>query len=94
VRLAAGGANVIAADLCGRIASVPYPLATADDLAATVKLVEDTGARIVAKQGDVRDRDSLTGVYHDQGRDTAHGQARRRRVDRADQFGRRTRRGG
>lgn len=60
VRLAADGADVIAVDLCGRIASVPYPLATADDLAATVKLVEDTGARIVARQGDVRDAASLS----------------------------------
>jgi len=60
VRLAADGASVIAVDLCEQIASVPYPLATAEDLAATVKLVEDTGARIVAKQGDVRDRASLS----------------------------------
>ena len=34
-------------------------MATPDDLAATVKLVEDTGARIVAVQADVRDRDAL-----------------------------------
>jgi SDR family mycofactocin-dependent oxidoreductase len=60
VRMAADGASVIAVDLCEQIASVPYPLATPDDLAATVKLVEDTGARIVAKQGDVRDRHSLS----------------------------------
>jgi SDR family mycofactocin-dependent oxidoreductase len=60
VRLASEGASIIAVDLCDQIASVPYPLATADDLAATVKLVEDTGARIVARQGDVRDRASLT----------------------------------
>jgi SDR family mycofactocin-dependent oxidoreductase len=60
VRLAADGANVIAVDLCEQIASVLYPLATPDDLAATVKLVEDTGARIVAKQGDVRDRASVS----------------------------------
>lgn len=59
LRLAADGAAIIAVDLCGQIASVPYPLATADDLAATVKLVEDTGARIVARQGDVRDPASL-----------------------------------
>ncbi len=59
VRLAADGASIIAVDLCEQIASVPYALATADDLAATVKLVEDTGSRIVAKQGDVRDRTSL-----------------------------------
>jgi SDR family mycofactocin-dependent oxidoreductase len=60
VRLASEGANVIAVDLCQQIASVPYPLGTPEDLAATVKLVEDTGARIVARQGDVRDRASLT----------------------------------
>ena len=59
VRLASDGADIIAVDLCDQIDSVPYPLATADDLAATVKLVEDTGARIVAKQGDVRDQAAL-----------------------------------
>ncbi|MGE2814661.1 mycofactocin-coupled SDR family oxidoreductase [Mycobacterium heidelbergense] len=60
VRLAADGANVIAVDLCAQIDSVPYPLATPQDLADTVKLVEDIGARIVARQGDVRDRESLS----------------------------------
>jgi SDR family mycofactocin-dependent oxidoreductase len=60
VRLASEGADIIAIDLCDQIASVPYPLATPDDLAATVKLVEDTGARIVAKEADVRDRASLS----------------------------------
>ncbi|MGH3970571.1 MAG: mycofactocin-coupled SDR family oxidoreductase, partial [Mycobacterium sp.] len=59
LRLAAEGADIIAVDLCGQIASVPYPLGTPEDLAATVKLVEDTGARIVARPGDVRDRTSL-----------------------------------
>jgi len=58
-RAHADGADVIAVDFCEQIASVRYPLATADDLAATVKLVEDTGSRIVAKQGDVRERASL-----------------------------------
>ncbi|OLT92842.1 mycofactocin-coupled SDR family oxidoreductase [Mycobacterium syngnathidarum] len=59
LRLAADGADIIAIDLCGQIASVPYPLATPDDLASTVKLVEDTGARIVALQADVRDEEAL-----------------------------------
>ena len=59
VKLAAEGANIIAVDICEQIASVPYPLATADDLAATVKLVEDTGARIVAQQADVRNQAGL-----------------------------------
>jgi NAD(P)-dependent dehydrogenase (short-subunit alcohol dehydrogenase family) len=59
VRLAADGANIIAVDLCDQIASVPYPMATPDDLAATVKLVEDAGARIIAQQADVRDQAAL-----------------------------------
>ena len=59
VRLASDGANIIAVDICDQIASVPYPMATPDDLAATVKLVEDTGARIVAQQADVRDQAAL-----------------------------------
>jgi len=59
VKLAGEGADIIAVDLCGQIASVPYPLATPDDLAATVKLVEEAGGRIFAAEADVRDRDSL-----------------------------------
>ena len=59
VKLAAEGADIIAVDLCEQIASVPYPLATPEDLAATVKLVQDTGARIVARHADVRDRAAL-----------------------------------
>jgi SDR family mycofactocin-dependent oxidoreductase len=59
VRLASDGANIIAVDICDQIASVPYPMATSDDLAATVKLVEDTGAQIVAAQADVRDQAAL-----------------------------------
>ncbi len=60
VKLASEGADIIAVDLCDQIASVPYPMATDDDLAATVKLVEETGARIVARDADVRDQASLS----------------------------------
>ena len=59
IKLAAAGADIIALDLCEQIASVPYPLATPEDMDATVKLVEETGARIVACQADVRDRDAV-----------------------------------
>ncbi|MCH9640920.1 MAG: mycofactocin-coupled SDR family oxidoreductase [Actinomycetia bacterium] len=59
IKLASEGADIIALDLCAPIDSVPYPLASPDDLAATVKLVEDAGARIVACQADVRDRDAV-----------------------------------
>ena len=59
VKLASEGADIIAVDLCDQIASVPYPLATPEDLADTVELVEQTGSRIVAVQADVRDREAL-----------------------------------
>src|SRR5882757_6915682 len=59
VKLASEGADIIAVDLCDQIASVPYPMSTPDDLAHTVKPVEDIGARIVATQADVRDRAAL-----------------------------------
>lgn len=59
LRLATDGADIIAVDLCDQIASVPYPLGTSEELAGTVKLVEETGSRIVARQADVRDRAAL-----------------------------------
>jgi SDR family mycofactocin-dependent oxidoreductase len=65
VRLAAEGADIIAVDLCDQIASVPYPLATLDDLAVTVKLVEAAGGRIVARTADVRDRAGLRAALQD-----------------------------
>jgi SDR family mycofactocin-dependent oxidoreductase len=59
LRLAEEGADIIAVDLCGQLGSVAYPLATADDLAETVQLVEALDRRIVARQADVRDTASL-----------------------------------
>jgi SDR family mycofactocin-dependent oxidoreductase len=55
VRFAEEGADIIAVDLCGQIDSVAYPMTTPEDLDETVNLVEKTGRRIVAAQGDVRD---------------------------------------
>ncbi len=40
VRLAQEGADIIAVDLAGQVASVPYPMATPEDLDQTVKEVE------------------------------------------------------
>ncbi len=59
VRLAGDGADIIAVDLCAQIASVPYPLATPDDLATTAELVEKAGGRVVTRQADVRDEPEL-----------------------------------
>lgn len=60
VRLAQEGADIIAVDISSTVDSVPYPLATADDLAETVRQVEATGRRIVAREADVRDSAVLT----------------------------------
>jgi SDR family mycofactocin-dependent oxidoreductase len=59
VKLASAGADVIAIDVCEQISSVPYPMATLDDLAETVESVKATGSRIVAQRADVRDAESL-----------------------------------
>ncbi|MEU7632677.1 mycofactocin-coupled SDR family oxidoreductase [Nocardia sp. NPDC049220] len=55
VRLAQEGADIIATDIPAQVDSVPYPLATAADLAETVRAVEAVGGKIVAGQADVRD---------------------------------------
>jgi SDR family mycofactocin-dependent oxidoreductase len=62
VRFAEEGADIIALDLCEQIDSVGYALATPEDLDETVNLVEKTGRRIVAEQGDVRDFERLKAV--------------------------------
>lgn len=62
VRFAEEGADVIAFDLCEQIDSVAYPLARPEDLDETVNLIEKSGRRIVAEQGDVRDFDRLKSV--------------------------------
>ena len=63
IRLAQEGADIIAVDLCDQIATVEYPMATADDLAETVKQVEALDRRIVAKQADVRDLAALQAAF-------------------------------
>jgi SDR family mycofactocin-dependent oxidoreductase len=63
IRLAQEGVDIVAADLCDQLDSVEYPMATPDDLTETVKLVEECGARIVARQVDVRDHDALRAAF-------------------------------
>jgi SDR family mycofactocin-dependent oxidoreductase len=55
IRLAEEGADIIAVDVCRSYETVPYPLATPDDLQETVAAVESLGRRIVASEADVRD---------------------------------------
>lgn len=65
VRMAEEGADVVALDSLTDVGSVQYPMATAADLADTVKHVEATGRRIVAKQADVRDFAAVQAVVDD-----------------------------
>jgi len=58
VRLAQEGADIIAVDICHDVEGA-LPMATPEDLAETVKLVEALDRRIVARQADVRDFDAL-----------------------------------
>lgn len=55
IRLAEEGADIVGIDLCQQLDTVNYPMSTPDDLAETVKLVEETGRRIIAREADVRD---------------------------------------
>jgi len=64
-RLARDGAGIVGIDLCGQIATVDYPMATKDDLDETVRLVEESGARMISLIGDVRDRAFLDGAYEE-----------------------------
>ncbi len=56
VRLAQEGADVIISDICASVSqTIPYPGATPDDLAETVRLVEAEGRKVLARQVDIRD---------------------------------------
>jgi SDR family mycofactocin-dependent oxidoreductase len=53
--LAAEGADVVVADICADVPVIGYPMATHDQLAETVKLVEESGVRALGLQVDARD---------------------------------------
>jgi SDR family mycofactocin-dependent oxidoreductase len=65
IRLAEEGADIIAVDLEDQVDSVPYPMATPDDMAQTVKEVEALDRRIVATRADVRDYGALKKALDD-----------------------------
>lgn len=66
VRLAAEGADIIALDICAPAsASVTYAPATREDLDETVRLVEDRGRKILAREVDVRDDAALRELVAD-----------------------------
>ncbi|WP_243794271.1 mycofactocin-coupled SDR family oxidoreductase [Saccharopolyspora gloriosae] len=57
LRLAEEGADVVAIDLCEPIDSLPYPMATPEDLDETAALAK--GGRVVTVRADVRDDETL-----------------------------------
>ena len=63
-RLAKLGANIIALDLCNSIATVPYPLATRDDLLETARQVRAEGAEVICVEADVRDFSAVEAGVH------------------------------
>lgn len=65
IRLAEEGADIIAFDICDDIDTVPYSLATSEELDETVAEVERLGRRIVATRTDVRDFAAVTRVVDD-----------------------------
>jgi SDR family mycofactocin-dependent oxidoreductase len=65
IRLAEEGADIIAIDLAAQIDSVPYPMASPEDLAETAKQVEALDRRIFTAKADVRDEATLKKAFDD-----------------------------
>ncbi len=65
LRLAEEGADIIALDIAASVESVPYALATPDELAETVDLVRKSGRRAVSRIVDVRDGEALTAAVNE-----------------------------
>jgi SDR family mycofactocin-dependent oxidoreductase len=59
VTCAREGADVVLVDVLDALATVPYPLATAEDMDETVRAVEAVGRRALAVKGDVRYSEDL-----------------------------------
>ncbi|WP_328398064.1 mycofactocin-coupled SDR family oxidoreductase [Nocardia sp. NBC_00416] len=60
--LAAAGADIVLCDIGGPVASVPYPLASEQDLADTAALVTRAGRRCLPVTADVRSREQMDAV--------------------------------
>jgi SDR family mycofactocin-dependent oxidoreductase len=66
IRLADDGADIIAIDVCRPVSdTITYPLGTSDELAETVRAVEATGRKILAREVDIRDLAALQKVVAD-----------------------------
>jgi SDR family mycofactocin-dependent oxidoreductase len=66
IRLAAGGANILAIDLCGPVSeTIPYESAIPDELAQTARAVKAAGRDVLAREVDIRDLAALQQVVAD-----------------------------
>jgi SDR family mycofactocin-dependent oxidoreductase len=63
LRLAKAGAEILAVDVCRDIETIPYPMATREDLEETVALAEKEGVRASGQVADVADRSQLESAY-------------------------------
>src|SRR6516164_9550170 len=54
IGLAREGADVVVCDIAAPVEGVPYPMATADELDETVRLVEKEGGRALGVVADMR----------------------------------------
>lgn len=59
LRMAAEGADLAICDVCEQIDSVPYPMATEEDLERVRAAVEARGRRCVAERADVRRQEDM-----------------------------------
>jgi (+)-trans-carveol dehydrogenase len=65
IAMAEEGADIIGVDRLADVSSMDYPLGSEEDLAETVRLIEKTGRRVIAGQGDVRDRVAIESILAD-----------------------------
>ncbi len=66
IRLANDGADIIAIDICRPISdTITYPLGTSEELAETVRAVEATGRKVLAREVDIRDLAALQKLVAD-----------------------------
>ncbi|GAB1814879.1 mycofactocin-coupled SDR family oxidoreductase [Mycobacterium sp. MUNTM1] len=65
VALAGEGANIIGLDCAANVATMGYEQGSSEDLAETVRLVEETGQKVVAHQADVRNRQAVADTLAD-----------------------------
>lgn len=62
IRLAEEGARIVAVDVCKQYDSVPFRMSSSEDLAETVRLVEDLDQRIIAEEADITDLAALESI--------------------------------